>query len=296
MSKVCLDAGHYGKYNRSPANPSYYESVQMWKLHQLLATELQARGVSVVQTRTAQGADLALITRGKRAKGCDLFISLHSNGTAAGTVNDAVDYPVAYVMSDKAGTDIDEKSAEIGLRLAKVVQRVMSTKQAGRTSTRPSGNDRDGNGVKDDEYYGVLQGAKTVGVPGVILEHSFHTSSKATVWLLSDANLQRMAEAEADCIVEWLKGQTPAAPAKPTPAKTPEPAKAKSATYAKTWTVTASVLNMRMGAGTDKDIVAQLPKGTAFRCYGYYTKNGSTVWLYGVANGKTGYCSKNYLK
>ena len=24
--KVCLDAGHYGKYNRSPAVSSYYES------------------------------------------------------------------------------------------------------------------------------------------------------------------------------------------------------------------------------------------------------------------------------
>lgn len=31
--KICLDAGHYGKYNRSPAVKTYYESDMNWKLH-----------------------------------------------------------------------------------------------------------------------------------------------------------------------------------------------------------------------------------------------------------------------
>ena len=31
--KICLDAGHYAKYNRSPVVPEYYESVMNWKLH-----------------------------------------------------------------------------------------------------------------------------------------------------------------------------------------------------------------------------------------------------------------------
>jgi len=38
--KVCLDAGHYGKYNRSPAVSSYYESDMTWKLHNYLKKEL----------------------------------------------------------------------------------------------------------------------------------------------------------------------------------------------------------------------------------------------------------------
>ena len=37
--KVCLDAGHYGKYNRSPAVSSYYESDMTWKLHNYLKKE-----------------------------------------------------------------------------------------------------------------------------------------------------------------------------------------------------------------------------------------------------------------
>ena len=77
----------------------------------------------------------------------------------------------------------------------------------------------------------------------------------------------------------------------------PEPARSFSKSYAKAYTVTASALNMRSGAGTDKAILGVLPKGAAFRCYGYYTKQADgTVWLYGIANGLTGYCSKNYLK
>ena len=33
--KICIDAGHYGKYNRSPAVKDYYESDMVWKLHLL---------------------------------------------------------------------------------------------------------------------------------------------------------------------------------------------------------------------------------------------------------------------
>lgn len=237
MSKVCIDAGHYGKYNVSPANKAYYESVQMWRLHQLLEAELKKRGVNVVVTRQNQAADLGLLTRGKKAKGCDLFLSLHSNAVANG-VNEAVDYPVAYVLRPNARTDIDDKSAEIGLILAKTVQSTMDTTQAARTATRAASSDRDGNGVKDDEYYGVLEGARQVGVPAVILEHSFHTQTRATNWLLQESNLQRLAVAEADAIAAWLKVKSPAQDA---PSGSPFPYSVR---------VTSTQLNIRSGPGT----------------------------------------------
>ena len=183
MAKVCIDAGHFGKYNAGVVK-GYYESVQMWKLHNHLASALQRRGISVVKTRTSMDKDLALVSRGKLAKGCDLFVSLHSN--AAST--QSVDYPVAIVMLDGSSTDI-------GLRLANVVRAKMGTTQSARTMTRKGSN---------GEYYGVLRGAKAVGVPGIILEHSFHTCPEATNWLMRDANLQALAEAEAECIAAYL--------------------------------------------------------------------------------------------
>ena len=40
--KICIDAGHYGKYNQSPADSRYYESDFTWKLHLLQKKYLEA--------------------------------------------------------------------------------------------------------------------------------------------------------------------------------------------------------------------------------------------------------------
>lgn len=60
---------------------------------------------------------------------------------------------------------------------------------------------------------------------------------------------------------------------------------------------TTAELNMRTGAGTNKGIMLTIPKGKSVQCYGYFNKDASdTKWLYVVYNGKTGYCSSQYLK
>lgn len=184
--KICLDAGHYGKYNRSPANKDYYESDMNWKLHLLLRKYLIQYGFVVTQTRTDQGSDLGLTTRGKKSKGCDLFLSIHSNAVGS-YVNENIDYPVVYKPISGAGSDIADK-------LANCIAEVMETKQGGRTSSREGNN---------GDYYGVIRGATSVGVPGLILEHSFHTNTRATNWLLDEGNLDKLAQAEAKVIVEY---------------------------------------------------------------------------------------------
>ena len=156
----------------------------MWKLTELLAQELTARGITVIKTRSNQATDLALTSRGKKAKGCDLFLSMHSNATSV----ESVDYPVSYVPLNGTGT-------AIGQKLSDIVADVMGTVQKGRTATRK------GSGGAD--YYGVIRGAVAVGVPGVILEHSFHTHSRSTAWLLEDENLHRLAAAEAALLAEY---------------------------------------------------------------------------------------------
>lgn len=78
---------------------------------------------------------------------------------------------------------------------------------------------------------------------------------------------------------------------------TTEPAKAKSAALSGKYTVTADALNLRAGAGTNKDVIRQLPKGSVVTNYGFYTMNGSTKWLYVITSaGQIGYCSAAYLK
>ena len=71
-------------------------------------------------------------------------------------------------------------------------------------------------------------------------------------------------------------------------------------TLAGTYRVTASALNVRHGAGVTKKIMTTIPKGTMVKCYGYYTSNLGTKWLYiqfkhnGVTY--TGFASSKYLQ
>lgn len=192
--KICLDAGHYGKYNRSPAVKTYYESEMNWKLHLLLKKYLEQYGFQVITTRADQSKDLGLTARGKASKGCDLFISLHSNAVGNG-VNEKVDYPVVYVP-------LNGSADAIGKKLADCVTQVMGTTQKGYTKTRKGSGNWD--------YYSVIHGAVQVGVPGIIIEHSFHTNTRSTKWLLEDSNLDKLAKAEAQVIAEHYGVSKPA--------------------------------------------------------------------------------------
>ena len=200
---ICLDAGHYGKYNRSPAVPAYYESEAMWKLHLYLKAELEARGIQVKQTRSDQTGDLGLTDRGRAAMGCDLFLSLHSNAVGSG-VNENVDYVAVYHLTDDAGTDADDRSKALALLLAPAIATAMETKQGSKVLSRRASTDKNKDGVLNDNYYGVLNGARQVGTPGLILEHSFHTNTRSTKWLLDDNNLRKLAQAEAAVIANYF--------------------------------------------------------------------------------------------
>lgn len=203
--KVMIDAGHYGYYNQSPAVKEYWESKMTWKLHLMLKEELEKYGIIVGTTRKNQEQDMALYNRGYSSMGYDLFISVHSNAVGDG-VNESVDYPVCFVQ-------ISGKSDRLGTLLSECVREVMQTRQpADHWSQR--GNNGD--------YYGVLRGATAAGTVGVIVEHSFHTQTRATKWLLQDSNLRKLAVAEAKVIAEYLAGGSvsPSTPST-TPTTTP---------------------------------------------------------------------------
>lgn len=187
--RICLDAGHVGsRYNQSPVVKTYYESAMVWKLHLKLKAQLEARGFEVMTTRVNIDTNLGVYERGTASKGCDVFISLHSN--ACGT--ESVDYPVVYRAYDNKN-NVDA----LALKIAKKVGELMGTAQAGRTATRKNSS--------GGEYYGVLRGARAVGTPYyMLIEHSFHTNTKATKWLSEDANLDKLAVAEADILAEFF--------------------------------------------------------------------------------------------
>ena len=184
---ICVDAGHYAKYNHSPVVNEYWESDFTWRIHLHLVKALEAKGINVVTTRADKEKDLGLEERGMVSKGCDLFISLHSNACS----NSSTDAPLACCA-------INGSTDDLGQRLADLVARVMETNQGGEIWKR--------HGIKEPQfdYYSVIRGANNVGTPGVLLEHSYHTNYRATMWLLNDDNCKRMADAEADFLADYM--------------------------------------------------------------------------------------------
>lgn len=184
--KICLDAGHFGKQNNNPKiSPVYWESLMAWDLHLMLKEELEKyNGVTVITTRADETKDLGLEARGKTARGCDLFISLHSNACDT----ESVDRPVViYPVSGKC--------KGLAERLAGAVRMVMQTNDPWRTYQR-------WNSAHNADYYGVIRGAASVGVPGLIIEHSFHTNNRSAKWLQDPDNLRKLAVAESKVLAE----------------------------------------------------------------------------------------------
>lgn len=295
--KICIDSGHYGKYNRSPANKSYYESEAMWKLHLLQKKYLEEYGFEVITTRSKLANDLALHTRGTKSKGCVLFISDHSNATGSG-VNESIDHVAVYHLTDDKTTKCDDISKEIAQKLAPVIAKVMDTKNGYKVLTRKSGNDRNGDGIMNDNYYGVLHGARTVGTPALILEHSFHTNTRSTNWLLNDANIDKLAKAEADAIAEYF-GMSKV-PEKETEKKedvaTDKNVGDKTDAKAKSYKVrvTASALNIRKGAGTNYAKVGVIKDKGVYTIVEEKKGKGATLW--GKLKSGAGWISLDYTK
>ena len=185
--KIMIDAGHFAKYNRSPVLPSYYESEMTWKLAHFWKEELEKyKGVEVGMTRDDQTKDLDIVLRGHKAKGHDLFVSLHSN---AGK-RESADYPAVFVACDGA-------CDALGKKLAQIVAAIMDTVERGSVHKKEWG------GRPGVEYYGVLRGAQEVGCADrMIIEHSFHTNLAAATWLSNDENLRALAKAEVAVIAE----------------------------------------------------------------------------------------------
>lgn len=276
--KVHIDPGHYGSnYNHSTTNKKYTESNMTWTLSHYLKSELEALGITVTLSRTNKDADPGLYDRGYGAKGCNLFLSMHSNACG----NESVDYPVVYRGYDKTEADA------FGLKLANLIHDLMGCKQNGRTATRKGNN---------GEYYGVLRGARAAGLTYYyIIEHGFHTNSANTEWLLNDNNLKTLAKKEAELIASYfnVKNNTKTEKKEETKKDSTTSHSNNSTTSTHTtglYRVTVADLNIRKGPGTNYDVVGCIKdKGT-------YTiteiKNGS----WGKLKSGDGWinCHKNY--
>jgi N-acetylmuramoyl-L-alanine amidase len=224
MSKkilVVLDPGHKPNYNKGAA-PGYYEGNKMYTLTEYERDALEAYGIDVVITRKREN-DMTLNARGqvavKNGKGYDevVFISNHSNA-ANGKAYGVTVFRSLYLP----------ESATLGQKLADAIVGVMKP-VTGVTYSRGVKTRKGSDGA---DYYGVIRGsvsgaksnaqaAKGPVKYSFIVEHGFHDHAVECAFLNVDANLKKIAQAEAKAIADYfgLRASSASSPAKPEPVK-----------------------------------------------------------------------------
>lgn len=248
---VVIDPGHKPKYNKGAVS-GYYEGDKMYTLSEYEKAALEEYGIDVILTRK-RDENPSLNARGqvavKNGKSYDVvvFESNHSNaynGNAAGVVV----YRSLYLP----------KSANLGQKLVDAVVGVMRPKTK-ITYSRGIATRKGNNG----DYYGVIRSsvnyAKTVGQAAkgtvqysFIVEHGFHDNKTECGFLNVDANLKALAQAKAKAIADYFG------------VKKPEPEKGTSYRVV----ITASVLNVRKGAGTKYGVATTVKKGEVYTIVG----------------------------
>lgn len=193
--KITLDPGH-GQYdNKSSNNPKYIEGTQMWKLANKLKAALEKYGFEVVTTRPKISDNPSLSARGKTAgqNGSSMLLSLHSNAPAPnkdGTYSPSVTGSVViYSLTDKNNKALADK---LGVKVSELMDHHYRGSTIRESTTNPG-----------TDYYGVIRAAAQSGCKcAYIIEHGFHTNVKDSNFLLSDTNLQILADAEAKIIAD----------------------------------------------------------------------------------------------
>ena len=165
--------------------------------------------------------------------------------------------------------------------------------------------DWDDNGIGDNKGYSDHVGIVEEVVNGkiTVIEGNCDNSVKRNYIAVNGKGIRGYGVPKYDAEPGASSGEAASKPtsttASSTAKNTTDAAQSFLASLAGTYKVTASSLNVRSGAGTSKTILVAIPKGTAVKCYGYYTNVAGVKWLYVQFTYKnvtyTGYCSSKYL-
>ena len=238
---ICIDPGHYAGKNAANAVDSYgyAEGDFTLKIAQKLSDILQNEyGISSCMTRTSGTIDLHGYTnktldsghislRGTYAGETEstLFVSIHTNANEdyannVGTFEQpiAINKPIIIandlaISSDKMllvcnaiGKNLAKTSFDAGIysyqefeTVSKGEVREWTVDYNDSTSELGSVVCRHGD---DGQFYGVLRGAQEAGIPGIIIEHGYHTVKEMRYAAMYQTLDTEWAEADARGIAE----------------------------------------------------------------------------------------------
>ena len=252
--KICLDPGHYGKYN-SGIIKGYYESEMNLKLAYKLKEKLEKYGAEVFLTRTGT-EDLSLYSRGQVAvkNNCDVFFSIHSNARSGDETHRGVVVYYSIFQPEHKGL-MEELGRAAAEAMGSIFQGALTRK----------GN----NGNWD--YNTVIKSAVDGGVPmAFLVEHGYHTNREDCAALMKDEVLEAIAEAEAGILAEHF-------------GLVQEEQEGENGGSMRTFEMLMDMNFRAAPNGTKLDLI---PNGE--RLTGEVKVSGSVGWLYTSYNGKNG--------
>lgn len=217
---VCIDPGHGGDGGNNHGVEAEYNGVMIMEknLNLAIATKVknyleQTGRITVVMTRTGDYA-VGLSDRVNIGvnNGADYFVSIHNNSSSSGNPADSgclvictqSHYNGVYDDSVGMAKSILPRLQSLGLNLTSdwdanthggLLQRT-----SGSGATYPDGSAKD--------FYAIINGCTSAGLPSIIVEHAFVSCpSDYQNYLSDDGKLDALARADADGIIAFLSGK-----------------------------------------------------------------------------------------
>ena len=179
---VCLDPGHGPDTVNGSPDGTYKEREFAWDLYERIVPLLEAQGVNVICTRTEDTkpslTERATVANNAKA---DCFISLHTNASGSG-------------WSDAHGLEIYTSSGPTSAPRNVLAQDILDEMEAAGVTLRSSP-------LVHNISLTVL--AKT-NMPAVLIEYGFHTNREDVALLKDSAYRDKLAEATARGVCQWM--------------------------------------------------------------------------------------------
>ena len=207
---VVLDPGHGGA-NIGTAARGVGEKTYTMKLANLIYNKLMANGnFNVYMTRSGD-YDLELYQRCEVANSynADIIISIHFDGNPVQSLNGVTTFTSVldkYSAVPLAQSIANNISAATGLKNNGVVRRQDNEGHYWNAERQWDLQDPS-LGVLSD-YYGIPTWAANFGMKSIIVEHGFFSNANDVNIILTDGAFEKMAEAEANAIIDYYTNHT----------------------------------------------------------------------------------------
>lgn len=209
---VVLDPGHDGSHGGTSGNGVAESEVNL-KIAQYCKEELQKySGVTVYMTRDSQtcpygGSSVGAKTCNEgrvafaKSVGANIYVSLHNNSASSESVSGVEIYYPNTNYNPTVSQTGEELASQILSQLTALGLKNRGTKI--RTCSDHTSEYQYADGSQAD-YYAVIRNCKKEGIPAIIVEHAFITSSSDVAnYLSSDEKLKKLGVADAQGIAEY---------------------------------------------------------------------------------------------